>query len=241
MNMELLFLLNPYVKEFDATVTDVITDDTGNYIVLDRTAFYATSGGQPNDLGIITINGEVFNVVDVLKKDGLYLHRIDRSGLKVGDSVHGIINWDRRYKLMRYHTASHILSTIIFNETGADITGNQIYLDKARVDFSLEAFDRNLMQSFEEKTNAIIKQALPVTFRILDREEAFKIPSLVKLRKQLPETITQIRIVDIEGFDHQACGGTHLNNTSECGSIEIYDLENKGKERRRIYFRIRDA
>jgi misacylated tRNA(Ala) deacylase len=242
--MNAAYLLDCYKKEFESRIVN-INDD--GLIELEDTYFYPTSGGQPNDTGIMIkddseFNVSEFNVIDVLKKDGKILHKIDAplGMLKVNDVVKCIIDWNHRYILMRYHTASHILATIIHDETGAEITGNQLYTDKARVDFSLEEFDRTLMNSFEEKTNAIIRQGLPINFRILEREEAFKIPSLVKLRKQLPEEIKEIRIVDVGDFDHQACGGTHLKNTAEVGMIKITALENKGKERRRIYFQIVD-
>ncbi|MEM4637858.1 MAG: alanyl-tRNA editing protein AlaXM [Candidatus Woesearchaeota archaeon] len=236
--MQASYLLDCYKKEFESKIINV--SDDGLWIELEETYFYPTSGGQPNDTGFILFENDKYVVEDVIKKDGKILHKVNKIGLKKELTVKGIIDWEKRYKLMRYHTASHILSTIIHNETGAEITGNQLYTNKARVDFSLENFDRELMKSFEEKTNEIIKRNLPVSFRILEREEAFKIPSLVKLRKQLPENIKEIRIVDIGDFDHQACGGTHLKNTSEIGTIEIYALENKGKERRRIYFKISD-
>ncbi|MEM4710747.1 MAG: alanyl-tRNA editing protein AlaXM [Candidatus Woesearchaeota archaeon] len=236
--MQASYLLDCYKKEFESKIINV--SDDGLWIELEETYFYPTSGGQPNDTGFILFENDKYVVEDVIKKDGKILHKVNKIGLKKELTVKGIIDWEKRYKLMRYHTASHILSTIIHNETGAEITGNQLYTNKARVDFSLENFDRELMKSFEEKTNEIIKRNLPVSFRILEREEAFKIPSLVKLRKQLPENIKEIRIVDIGDFDHQACGGTHLKNTSEIGTIEIYELENKGKERRRIYFKISD-
>jgi misacylated tRNA(Ala) deacylase len=227
------------MQEFDAAVEEVINDVE---IILNHTAFYPNSGGQPNDIGVLECHDVSYNIIDVIKKEGKIIHKVDKAGLAKGDKVYCKIDWERRYKLMRYHTASHILATAIHNETGAEITGNQLYLDKARVDFSLDNFDRALMKGFEEKANEIISKNLPVGTRILDREEAFKIPSLVKLRKVLPETIKDIRVVDIFDdsfdFDHQACGGTHLKNTSEIGKIEIFELENKGKDRRRIYFRI---
>ena len=236
----MLYLKDCYIKEFEAHILDI--GDDGRSIILDKTAFYPLSGGQPADFGVIKKDDQDFKVLDVIKKDGNIIHKVDRDGLNPNDTITGIIDWEHRYRLMRYHTAAHMLSTLIHEETGADITGNQLYLDKARVDFSLEKFDRDLMKGFEEKVNAIISKGLPVSFRILDREEAFKIPSLVKLRKQLPETIKEIRIVDIASpeydFDHQACGGTHLKNTSEIGRLEIFDLENKGKDRKRIYFKI---
>jgi misacylated tRNA(Ala) deacylase len=237
--MNAAYMLDCYTKEFESKILSINED--GTLIELENTYFYPTSGGQPNDTGLIIKDDKEFKVVDVIKKDGIILHKIDVSSigiLSINDTIKCVIDWDHRYILMRYHTASHILATIINEETGAEITGNQLYADKARVDFSLGEFDRALMNSFEEKTNNIIRQGLPVSFRILEREEAFKIPSLVKLRKHLSEDIKEIRIVDIGDFDHQACGGTHLKNTSEIGSIKIVNLENKGKDRRRIYFEL---
>lgn len=226
------YMLDCYMKEFDAKIVSV----SGTSIELDDTCFYPSSGGQPNDLGTMTANNTVYNVVDVKKSEGKIIHTVDKDGLQAGMSVHGSIDWKRRHVLMRYHTASHILSTIINQQTGAKITGNQLYTDKARIDFSLENFDREFMKSFEQQANSIISQHLPLRLRVLGRKEAFEIPSLVKLQKELPESIQEIRIVDIGSFDHQACGGTHVSNTSEIGTLHISDLENKGKERRRIYF-----
>lgn len=239
---EALYLRDCYIKEFEALVLSI--GDDGRSIILDKTLFYPTSGGQPNDLGVLKTSTAEYIVLDTIKKDGNIIHRVNIVGLKANDKVIGIIDWDHRYKLMRYHTAAHILSTLIHNETDADITGNQLYSNKARVDFSLESFDRDLMKGFEEKANNIINKGINVSFRMLDREEAFKIPSLVKLRMQLPLTITEIRIVDIADdkadFDHQACAGTHVKNTKEIGEIEIFELENKGKDRKRIYFRLKE-
>lgn len=238
---KLLYLADCYLKEFQATV--VSTGEDGLSIILDQTGYYPLSGGQPNDTGIMMHEETAYKVVDAIKKEGEVIHKIDKPGLKQGDVVQCSIDWQRRYILMRYHSAAHILSSLINNELGAEITGNQLYLDKARVDFSLERFDRELMKSFEQKANTIIAKGIPINFRILNREEAFKIPSLVKLRMQLPEHIQDIRIVDICSddfdFDHQACGGTHVSNTKEIGPIDIFELENKGKDRKRIYFSLK--
>jgi misacylated tRNA(Ala) deacylase len=238
---EQLYLLDCYSKEFEAKILSV--GDDGTSIILDKTLFYPNSGGQPNDTGtIVSSDKKSYRVIDVIKINQEIIHKIDVSGLKEGSTIKGIIDWERRYILMRYHTASHILATIIYTATGAEITGNQLYIDKARIDFSLEDFNRTLMNSFEDKANAIINKHIDINFRILNRDEAFAIPSLVKLRKSLPESMTNVRVVDIANeiidFDHQACGGTHLKNTSEIGTLEIFNLENKGKDRRRIYFRL---
>jgi misacylated tRNA(Ala) deacylase len=231
--MQPLYLMNCYLKEFDSVIIDV----QGIQIILENTAFYPESGGQPGDTGVlVNQDGKIFEVVSVKKINDQIVHIVSSDGLKKGDTIKGTINWNRRYQFMKYHTAAHILSTLIHNETGAQITGNQIKDAEARIDFSLENFDRDFMTSYEEKANLLIKKDLPIKLNILPRDEAFRIPSLVKLRKILPESIQEIRIVEIEGFDVQACGGTHIGNTSEIGKIKITNLENKGKDRKRIYF-----
>lgn len=221
-----------YIKEFDASVINI----NGKYVFLDKTAFYPNSGGQPHDTGILVHNGEEFKVIYTAKLNGNISHEVDKVGLKIGDKVIGKIDWNRRYLFMRYHTASHVLSGLINRETGAKITGNQISEDKTRIDFDLENFDREKIKEWENEANKIIEQGRNVILKILPREEAFKIPAIVKLRMAFPENIKNIRIVEIEDFDQQACAGTHVKNTKEIGKIEIIKTENKGKNNRRIYF-----
>lgn len=221
-----------YLKEFEAKVVSL----EDNYIELDQTAFYPESGGQPTDLGTLEKNGEVYEIIKVKKDKGKILHKVDKEGLEVGDLITGKIDWERRHILMRYHTGSHILSTVIHNQTGAEITGNQIYLDKARDDFNLENFDREKMQDYVDEANNLISQNVDVELRMMPRDEAFKIPALVKLKMMLPEHIKMIRVVDIKGFDQQACAGTHVKNTSEIGKIRVTEMKNKGANNRRIYF-----
>ncbi len=232
--MDALYLKDCYLLEFEATVKDV-TDD--RFVILDKSAFYPNAGGQPNDLGVLIRDGSEYPVVYVRKTDDLISHEIADPGLMAGDRVTGRIDWDRRYLFMRSHTACHVLSAVINKETGALITGNQIGEAKTRVDFSLKDFDRSQIKSFEEKTNEIIDQEIPVEIKILPAEEALNMPSIVKLKMDLPE-MEEIRIIDIVGFDAQACGGTHVRNTGEIGRIEVVKAENKGKNNRRIYFRL---
>jgi misacylated tRNA(Ala) deacylase len=233
--MNPLYMNDCYLKEFDATVVSV----NGKYVVLDNTAFYPNSGGQPNDIGVLRCNDNDYKVVYVAKIDGAISHEVDHEGLKPGDKVHGIIDWERRYIHMRYHTASHIMSGLINKLTGAEITGNQIAADKTRFDFNLKIFDKDMVKQWEEMANKIISEEHDVIIKTLPREEAFRIPSLVKLAKGFPEDIQNIRIVNIEGFDQQACGGTHVRNTREIGRVEFTKMENKGKDNRRIYFVIK--
>jgi misacylated tRNA(Ala) deacylase len=232
--MEALYLKDCYLKEFDAVVESV---KDGKYVVLNRTAFYPNSGGQPHDTGTLIHEGREFPVVYTGKFGEVISHEVSETGLKTGDEVKGVIDWDRRYLFMKYHTACHILSAIIHRETGARISGNQLGETKTRVDFSLEDFDRDLIQSYEAKVNEIIDRGLPVSIDIMPREEAFKIPSVVKLKDAFPPDITEIRVINIPDVDRQACGGTHVKNTGEIPHIEIFKAENKGKSNRRIYFR----
>lgn len=234
---ELIYMTDCYAKTFDATVIKA----DGKFILLDRTAFYPESGGQLTDTGKLARGNDEFKVIFVKKVGQDAIHEVDKEGLKVGDKVHGILDWDRRYVMMRYHTAAHVLSTVIYNETNATITGNQLGLEKSRIDFDLETFDREQLGSYETKTNEVLKKALPISIQIMPRDKAFEIPALVKLKKLLPETIKDIRVVTIQGFDQQACAGAHIKNLSEIGQLEIINLENKGASRRRIYFKLKGA
>ncbi len=233
--MRPLYLLDPYLKEFQAAVTSA----SGKFIVLDNTAFYPNSGGQPHDTGVIAKDGEEYKVVYAGKFSGSISHEVDREGLKVGDSVKCAIDWQRRYILMRMHTAAHILSSIINKETGALITGNQLDVDQSRIDFSLEVLDREKIAEYVRMANNAIQRSLEIKQYFLKREEAMKIPGVVKLASALPPAIDELHIVEIGDVDLQADGGPHVANTKEVGTIELVKLENKGKNNRRIYYTLK--
>lgn len=232
---ELIYMTDCYAKEFDATVKKV----DGKFVVLDKTIFYPQGGGQPTDTGKLIKNGEEYSVVFAKKIGQDVSHEVDKEGLQVGDTVHGVLDWDKRYVLMRMHTAAHILSEIFHKETGALITGNQLKTDKSRIDFSLENFDREKINEYVVKANAIVNQDLPIKIYTLPREEAMKLPSVTKLANVLPPAVKELRIVEIVGFDVQADGGTHVNSTKEVGEIEVVSAENKGKNNRRVYFKLK--
>ena len=222
-----------YLKECDAVIESV---KDGRFVVLSQTVFYPNGGGQPFDTGIIkNESGEEFRVVFVGKFDGKISHEVDKQGLRVGEKVRCIIDWPRRYAHMRYHTASHVLSAILHKEAGAKITGNQIFEDKLRIDFDLEDFDREKIQRFIDMANKEISFNQDVKTYYLSKDEAMKIPGIVKLAGALPPNIDVLRIVEIGTVDLQADGGTHVKNTSEIGRLIIVKAENKGKSNRRMY------
>lgn len=229
---EQLYLQDSYLKEFDAKVVAV----NGKHIFLDRTAFYPNSGGQLGDTGVIEKNGKKFTVVNTTKAQDGICHEVDAEGLAAGDAVHCKIDWNRRYKLMRMHTAAHLLSATLNKRAGVLITGNQLGIENSRMDFSLENFDREQMAAACADANAFIEKRLPVKSYFLPREEAMKIPNVMRLAGALPPALETLRIVEIEGVDQQLDGGTHVANLNEIGGIEIVKMENKGKSNRRVYF-----
>ncbi len=233
--MKAIYLEDSYLMDFDA----VVMESSGERVALDRTAFYPQSGGQPSDLGSLFRGEDEFKVLQVETLNGQVVHTVDHARLKPGDRIRAFLDRERRCWFMRSHTACHILSAVIFRETGAKITGNQIEISKSRVDFSLESFDKAKMGEYVEKANRIIGQNLPVTTKILPRAEALAIPDLVRLAMGVPDR-EEIRVVTIEGIDLQACGGTHVKSTSEIGKIKMIKAENKGKANRRVYFALVD-
>ncbi len=232
---EALYLEDSYLKECEATVTKV----DGRYVVLDKTVLYPIGGGQPYDTGKLIREKEKFSVVFVKRFGDDISHEVDREGLKVGDKVKCVLDWDRRYSLMRYHTAAHVLSAIFHKESGALITGNQKSVDRARIDFDLEDFDREKIASYIEKANKELKRNLEVRSYYLPRKEVLKNPSMIKLKNVLPKNLEKLRVVEIGDVDKQADGGTHVKNTGEVGEIEFVKAENKGKSNRRVYFKLK--
>lgn len=222
-----------YIKEFEANVVNV---KDGKYIILDKTAFFPLGGGVANDSGILLKNNETFPIVFVGKFDGVISHEVSKQGLKEGDRVIGKINWERRYKLMKLHTTAHLLAAIIHNKSGALITGGQIEPDKARMDFSLEEFNREMIDEYCNIANNLIKKDFKVKVYYMEREKALKVPSMVKLANKMPPEVEMLRIVEIENVDIQADGGCHVQSLKEIGQIQILKLENKGKNNRRLYY-----
>ncbi len=230
---ELLCLKNSYLKECTANAVEA----NGKEIVFDKTVFYPVGGGLESDAGVIECSGKAYGVLEVRKKEGKNVHYLDSEGLSTGDECVLKIDWQRRYALMRMHTAAHVLGAAMF-EIGALITGNAIAPDESRFDFSLESFDRQKFEETVANANEKLAGGAEVKIYELPREEAFKIPGIVKLAGALPPSIPVLRIVEIVGLDIQADGGVHVSNTRECGKIEMTRLENKGSKNKRIYFKL---
>ncbi len=232
---ELLYMDDSYLKEFEAEVTRI----SGEKVFLDRTAFYPGGGGLPNDVGWlhkVDDPEERYEVVEVGKEGGEVYHLAKGHDLKQGDRVKGLLDWEKRYRVMRMHTGLHVLIAVLNQKYGVLVTGNKVAPDRSRVDVNLERPDREMVAQAFEEANQILQRGIPVKIYYLPREEAMKIPGIVKLAKALPPKVETLRIVEIEGVDVQADGGPHVSNTREVGKLIFLKLENKGRNNRRIHF-----
>jgi misacylated tRNA(Ala) deacylase len=228
---EALYQTDSYLREFEATVTAV----EGNAVALDRTAFYPGGGGQPNDVGTLNAVGRTWQVLRVRRTGPDIWHEVEGQPPARGTRVRGEIDWERRYQLMRTHTAMHILCGVIWRDYGASVTGGNMEPLRGRMDFEFEHMRQELVREIEEKINAEVEAARPVRVNILPREEAFQIPDLIRTKiNLLPEGIREVRTVEIAGLDLQADGGTHVANTHEVGPIRVADYMSKGKINKRI-------
>lgn len=232
-----------YVREFEAVVTDAGTDPSnGNFIVLDRTAFYAEGGGQPSDTGTITWEGgsKTAKVKLVTKKGGVK-HFIDGETPSKGASVHGWLDWENRYALMRYHTGQHLISSVVYDlYNGAHTAGNQIYSNKSRIDFHPVKFGEEDLKKIEDECNRRISLKPAVKIYEAPREEIEKRSDSNRANLELlPKSINLLRIVEIDGFDIVPCAGTHVRSLSELGKLKITARETKGAEKERVTFELK--
>jgi Ser-tRNA(Ala) deacylase AlaX len=225
-----LYLHDSYLKEFDAPVVAV----DGVAVALDRTAFYPGGGGQPPDTGSLRWSGGTARVIEMRRHADQIWHVLDGPAPSVGAAVHGALEWDRRYVIMRYHSALHVLVGVIYRQFGALVTGGAIHPDRARMDFSLEDLNRERVATIEAEANRVIQERRRLLVRYVSREE-FERSHLTRLASTLlPPEIREVRVIDIEGFDAQADGGTHVANTEEIGRLTVTKTENKGKINRRL-------
>ncbi len=226
---ELLAQTDAYLREFDAVVTEA--DPAERAVALDRTAFYPGGGGQPHDLGMLA----GLPIQKVQRRGESIWHILEAEPPAAGTAVHGVLDWERRYALMRTHTAFHILCGVVWRDYQAQVTGGNMEPLKGRMDFEFETLHGDLVAEIEAKLNAEVAAARAVRVRHLPREEAFRIPDLIRTKiNLLPEGITIVRTVEIEGLDLQADGGTHVANTREVGAVRVAGYKSKGRINKRI-------
>jgi misacylated tRNA(Ala) deacylase len=237
---ELLYQNDSYLQEFESEI--VQADAEG--VVLRRSAFYPGGGGQPHDLGVLTADGRAWKVVNLARRDGAIWHMLEGDAPlpAAGSIVRGQLDWERRYQLMRTHTALHILCGVIWRDYEAHVTGGNMEPLQARMDFEFERMEKSLVEEIQVAVNAEVAAARDVRVRILPRDEAFQIPDLIRTKiNLLPPQISEVRTVEIEGLDVQADGGTHVANTREVGSIRIVDYKSKGRINKRLVIAVEPA
>ncbi len=231
---ELLYLTDSYLRAFEATVTGHELEQ--NALLLDRSAFYPGGGGQLADTGWIWHDEKQFRVAKVKRGNA---HIVAGDLPPVGSPVRGEIDWDRRYKIMRTHSAMHILCGVIWRDYQASVTGGAMDVLRGRMDFEFERLAPAVIAEIEEKINREVEAARDLKTAILPRETAFQIPDLIRTKiNLLPPSIQEVRTVEIVGLDLQADGGTHVANTSEVGAIKITKYKSKGGINKRLYIEL---
>jgi misacylated tRNA(Ala) deacylase len=242
---ELIFQRDSAMHQMDASVVGV--DPESRSIALDRTVFYPGGGGQPFDVGTITRlpDGERWTVVATCKNGDVVWHALDGETQlpQIGDHVRGELDWERRHRIMRMHTALHVLCGVVFRDYGALVTGGNMGPDHARMDFEMDSseFTPERVATIERRANEELSAARDVRVRILPREEAFQIPDLIRTKiNLLPEGISEVRTVEIVGLDLQADGGTHVQNTREIGTLRVVGTRSKGKANKRLEIELTD-
>ena len=233
---ELLYLDDSYLKTFQARIVKV----TPEGVFLDRTAFCPRAGGLEGDKGILAVDGREYRVIGARKEGSDVLHLLETTeGLKPGMEVSGEIDWENRYRQMRLHTASHIISALFYKHYGALVTGGHITAEKSKEMYNVEQMTPEMIETVFREANEVVQRDIPVKIYYLSREEALKIPGIVKLAGRMPPEVQRWRIVEIPGIDIQADGGPHVKRTGEIGEIIFLKKENKGKGKKAVIFTVK--
>jgi len=238
METKQLWLYDSYMREFEAKIQRVAE----RQVVLDQTAFHPLTGGVSHDTGTLHKGNLAHEVlrVEIDRETKEISHVLDSAeGFSVGDAVKGVLNWPRRFRLMRLHTAAHLIAAIMYRDYSALITGGHVDCEQAKLDFNLPRTDREVFEDAVAKANREVAKATALKVYFLSRAEALKLPGIVKLAERMPPEVKELRIVEIPGVDTQADGGPHVNSTREIGEICLVKIENKGKNQRRIYFAVK--
>lgn len=238
MGTKQLYLYDSYQREFEAKIQNIY----GNNVILDQTAFHPLTGGVAHDTGYIAKGDVKHSVlrVEIHRETKEITHVLeDASNLSLGDVVKGMLNWERRHRLMRLHTAAHLIAAIMYRDYNALITGGQVDYEHAKLDFNLQKTEREIFEDAVAKANSEVDKGIVLKIYFLERTEALKVPGIVKLAERMPPQVKELRIVEIPGVDVQADGGPHVNNTHEIGELSLLKIENKGKTQRRAYFTVK--
>jgi misacylated tRNA(Ala) deacylase len=228
---EEIFATDAYARTVEAVVERVLPEG----VVLDRTVFYARGGGQAGDTGLLRWESGEARVVDTVRVEGIPVHVLAGDAPPEGTPVTGDIDWDRRHVLMRTHTALHALSGVVWRWHGAKVTGGSMDLGVARMDFELGQITAEFGRAVEATLNEELAKDRPVSVLFLPRAEALADSDLIRTKINLvPERVDPIRVIDIQGIDRQADGGTHVRSTGEVGPVRVVKTENKGKTFKRM-------
>jgi misacylated tRNA(Ala) deacylase len=245
---EQLCYTDAYARSIEARVVDVDTSAGPNpVVVLDRTVFYPGGGGQPSDRGLLlrSADGRQWTVRSARKAGGEIVHELEDAPdgpPTVGDLLEVDLDWARRLALMRTHTALHALCGVVWRDYGALVTGGNMEPGSGRMDFEFERMTGDLVDAIEDAVNRELAVGREVRVNVLPREEAFRIPDLIRTKVNLlPEGIEQIRTIEIVGLDLQADGGTHVANTREVGRMKVTGYESKGRINKRIRIALEDG
>lgn len=223
--------LDSYRSTAEGRVVEVVPEG----VILDRTVFYARGGGQPGDTGVLHTSAQQVAVRDTFRQGGKVIHAVTIEGLEPGMEIEGLIDWDRRYRLMRTHTALHALSGVVWRDFGAKVTGGNMEPGVARMDFELDSMSVEFGREVEDILNAELVKGYPAEIVFLAREAALSDPELIRTKVNLiPEYVNEIRVVDIVGLDRQADGGTHVRTTLEVGTVRVVKTESKGRANKRM-------
>ncbi len=237
MRTETIYAVDSAVREFESAVLAVQEDE----IALERTAFYPGGGGQPHDVGTLGAGERTWQVVGMRKDGDLLWHRLEGAEPPAaGETVAGRVDWERRYRLMRTHTALHVLTAVALRDHGATVTGGNMEPGEGRLDFEIAGFTPAMAESMIARANEEAARDLPVRVYTLPRDEALQLSDLIRTKTNLvPPTVTHIRVVEIEGLDRQADGGTHVASTRQIGGIDVVKVESKGRANRRLRISLR--
>jgi misacylated tRNA(Ala) deacylase len=230
-----LYLQDAYRREFDA----VVLASADGWCALSQTAFYPGGGGQPPDRGQLTLKAGAV-AVSAIREDeaGRIWHQVGCHPAP-GEAVHGAVDWPFRYALMRHHGLMHVVNAVASRQFGGVITGVQIGPDRSRIDFRLDSFSREQIPGFEGRVNEVIDHGLAVASTVIGEDEYRRRPELVRTLNVLPPVVEgRVRIVEIQGFDAQACGGTHVHSTGEIGTARVVKFDNKGRDNKRFYWEL---